>query len=256
MLGVCPSKSEFSNPQKIQPCNLSRFWFYSVMQCDACVLMNYHPSGWSWRVNTNVLEYEFSWKHLVAFHFLDWRNVIFPYFTSFAMTRCCHCLPRNQVLHLCATPPVVYLGDNYTNQMGLATFTVTTRVLNIWLYILTTRGCGYLYYTHMLTCWYSICLVVRKVKPDGISYMCGNDTRCHLQVIIWISKCFEFSIHFAAATKGLPVFFLLVPWSCATSRASNSRKSCHRQSSRGKPINLANIPLWGAWICPSFCQSI
>ena len=35
----------------------------------------------------------------------------FPISPAFAMARCCHCLPCNQGLHLCATPPVVYLGD-------------------------------------------------------------------------------------------------------------------------------------------------
>lgn len=107
MLGLCPWTSEFSNPKKIQPCNLSRFLF---TPCNTYVLMTHHLSS-NGRVNTNVLEYEFSCKHLVAFNFLDWRNVIFPISPAFAMARCCHCLPCNQGLHLCATPPVVYLGD-------------------------------------------------------------------------------------------------------------------------------------------------
>lgn len=79
MLGLCPWTSEFSNPKKIQPCNLSRFLF---TPCNTYVLMTHHLSS-NGRVNTNVLEYEFSCKHLVAFNFLDWRNVIFPHFTRF-----------------------------------------------------------------------------------------------------------------------------------------------------------------------------
>ena len=172
--------------------NLSRFLF---TPCNTCVLMTHHPSSngrESIQMSWSMSSAENTWLLSI---FSIGEMFSFPLSPAFAMARCCHCLPCYQGLHLCATPPVVYLG---TNQMGVATFTFTTRLLNIWLYILTTRGCGYLYYTQMLTCWYSKSLVVRTVKPDGISYMCRNDKRCHLQVLIWICKCFEVSIHFVA----------------------------------------------------------
>lgn len=84
MLGLCPWKSEFSNPKKIQPCNLSRFLF-TPCNTNTCVMMTHHPSS-NGRVNRHVLSMssvENTWLLSIFSIGEMFSFILFPHFTHF-----------------------------------------------------------------------------------------------------------------------------------------------------------------------------